>query len=169
MSCPTIQLGVANSPKKRRRIERALPDVSILLHHIGSTAVPGLLAKPIIDLFGVVADLREIDASAAVVESLGYVVMGSFGIEGRRYFRKLNSNGERTHHLHIFTPGSPHIERHLAFRDYLKAHPETAAEYAAIKQKLVLEVGGSWDAYLDGEEPFIRSTQKAAISWFRRG
>lgn len=148
-----------------KAIEHALPDISISLHHIGSTAVPGLLAKPIIDLMGVVKDLEAVDRADSTFEELGYQVMGTFGIEGRRYFRKLNSLGERTHHLHIFSDGSPHIERHLAFRDYLIAHPEKAAEYAALKQRLVREVGPSWDAYVDGKAIFIRTTEQQALLW----
>lgn len=150
-----------------KSIERALPHLLLSLHHIGSTAVPGLIAKPIIDLMGVAKDFADIDHARAVFEELGYQVMGAFGIEDRRYFRKLNSAGVRTHHLHIFSERSPHIERHLAFRDYLIAHPDTAVEYAAIKEELVREVGSSWDAYLDGKESFIRSAEKSALAWYR--
>lgn len=149
-------------------IHVALEGFPIKLHHIGSTAVPGILAKPIIDLVGAVLDLNSFDAVSDKIETLGYEAMGAFGIAGRRYFRKINLEGRRTHHLHIFAEGSPHIERHLAFRDYLTRHPEKAAEYSALKAKLTNGWTPSWDAYLDGKDPFIRNTEPEAVAWYRQ-
>lgn len=100
-----------------RLIATALKENDIKLHHIGSTAIKGILAKPIIDLLGVVEDIGRIDQKAKQMEHLGYDVMGQFGIGRRRYFRKSNAKGQRTHHLHVFQSGSAHIDRHLAFRD----------------------------------------------------
>ena len=117
-------------------IQSGLSGTEIELHHIGSTSIEGILAKPIIDILGAVSDLKEIDSKSGAFEGLGYEVMGAFGIAGRRYFRKVDGLGKRTHHLHIFQTGSAHIERHLAFRDYLVEHPGKAAEYSALKAKL---------------------------------
>lgn len=79
-----------------------LRETLIALHHIGSTSIPGIYAKPIIDLLAEVRDLEQVDAQNSALESLGYVAMGAYGIPGRRYFRKDNSAGVRTHHLHNF-------------------------------------------------------------------
>lgn len=150
-----------------QQIASAMGDTRIRLHHIGSTAIANILAKPIIDLLGVVEDIDNLDARSDRLQSLGYEAMGAFGITGRRYFRKANAHGQRTHHLHVFARGSHHIERHIAFRDYLRAHPAVAAEYSAIKSSLIQGTNPSWDAYLDGKDPFIKATEADAVLWYR--
>ncbi|KZL26009.1 GrpB family protein [Pseudovibrio sp. WM33] len=148
-------------------IKEGLGRIDIELHHIGSTSVEGILAKPIIDLLGVVSDVHALDTKSDVFEGLGYEIMGAYGIDGRRYFRKMDGAGKRTHHLHIYETGSPHIERHLAFRDYLIAHPSKAAEYSNLKAMLTSADTVTWDSYLDGKEPFILATEQEALEWFR--
>jgi GrpB-like predicted nucleotidyltransferase (UPF0157 family) len=149
-------------------IRHALHDVPIVLHHIGSTSIPGILAKPIIDLLGVVDDLEATDRESGRLRDLGYEVMGPFGIEGRRYFRKFDAAGRRTHHLHVFEAGSPHIERHLAFRDFLRSHPAKANEYSALKNAITSESGVSWERYVEAKGPFVDETEKLALAWYRR-
>lgn len=151
-----------------RAVEHALGNTPIQLHHIGSTAIPGILAKPIIDLLGTVAALSLVDARAPAFERIGYGVMGAYGIEGRRYFRKCDLNGTRTHHLHVFEDGSHHVERHLAFRDYLIAYPEIAQEYSTLKKGLTTNDAPSWDAYIEGKDPFVRRVEAEAVAWFRK-
>lgn len=151
-----------------KAIKRALGRTPIQLHHIGSTAVPGVLAKPIIDLLGTVYDLQDIDAEAHAFESLGYEVMGAYGIDGRRYFRKFDSDGTRTHHLHVFEEGSTHAERHLAFRDYLTAHPKVAKEYSELKDRLTRGNAVTWDAYIDGKDPYVSRVELQAVEWSRK-
>jgi GrpB-like predicted nucleotidyltransferase (UPF0157 family) len=97
-------------------IARALHGMAARLHHIGSTAIPGISAKPIIDILVEVDDLGGLDARRSAMEQLGYEVMGEFGIPGRRYFRKNDSSGARTHQVHAFQTGSIGAARHLAFR-----------------------------------------------------
>ncbi len=148
-------------------IKGALKSTDIELHHIGSTSIEGILAKPIIDLLGVVSDLMVLDVQDDAFTGIGYEVMGAYGIEGRRYFRKVNGSGVRTHHLHIYKTGSPHIERHLAFRDYLTAHPSKAAAYSDLKAKLTSAENVTWETYLDGKEPFILAIEQEALHWYR--
>ena len=88
------------------------------LHHIGSTAIPGIFAKPIIDLLLEVGNIGELDDRSSFMGELGYEAMGEFGIPGRRYDRKNNASGIRTHQVHAYESGSPEVERHIAFRDY---------------------------------------------------
>lgn len=144
-------------------LKAAAPESFLALHHIGSTAVPGILAKPIIDILGVVSSLNGLDAVSGHIEALGYQAMGTFGIDGRRYFRKTDGHGRRTHHLHVFEAGSPHIERHLAFRDFLRVHPQKAVEYSDLKTALV-ESGAP---YQDGKAAFVMKTEAEAIDWYR--
>ena len=140
------------------RIVAALAPMPITLHHIGSTAVPGIMAKPIIDMLGDVASLAALDAASPRLVALGFEAMGEFGIPGRRYFR-MNEDGVRSHHLHIFAAGAPPIVRHLAIRDYLIAHPAVAAAYSALKAGLP-EAG-----YQDAKDPFIAATLADALQW----
>ena len=145
------------------RVVAALAPVPIALHHIGSTAVPGIMAKPIIDMLGVVACLAAIDAAAARLMAIGFEAMGEYGDPGRRYFRLHAADGVRSHHLHIFATGSPAIARHLVFRDYLIAHPAVAAEYSTLKAALPAA------GYQDAKSPFIAATLVAAQAWAKAG
>lgn len=146
----------------------AFENTPVDVHHIGSTAIPDILAKPIIDLLGIVPNLGVADAKASALEKLGYEVMGAYGIEGRRYFRKMDTKGARTHHLHMFEEGSLHIERHLAFRDYLIAHPNAAKGYSSLKERLTRGDNPSWDVYLNGKDPFICRIEPQAVDWYRK-
>lgn len=145
-----------------------LAEVAIALHHIGSTAIPGIPAKPVIDMLGAVPELGQLDRRTVELRALGYVAMGAYGIEGRRYFLKKDAAGRHTHHLHVYPEGSVHIERHLAFRDYLRQHPERAADYAALKLGLTNGWARSREAYQDGKAPFIMQTERKALDWCRR-
>ncbi|MFN7057037.1 GrpB family protein [Hyphomonas sp.] len=149
-------------------IAQALPDIALSINHIGSTAIPGILAKPVIDMLGAADSLQRMDKAAPALEALGYEAMGAFGIPGRRYFRKTHPAGRRTHHLHVFETGSPHVERHIAFRDYLKAHPLIAGAYSDLKAQLALAPGADPAAYVAGKAPFVSATETAALAWYRR-
>ncbi len=113
-----------------QEIRNALGQSLLELHHIGSTSIPGIFTKPVIDMLGVVADLAVVDQQTTQMQSLGYEVMGEFGISGRRYFRRDNTAGDRTQQLHAFQLGSPHIRRHLVFRDFLRTIPQSRCNTA---------------------------------------
>lgn len=140
-----------------------LGDIVAGIHHIGSTAVEGLAAKPIIDIILEVRSLEALDAATPKLELLGYEAMGEFGIPGRRYFRK--GGYHRTHQIHAFEQGSAHVGRHLAFRDYLKAHPDVVREYGSLKQKLANTCNNDLDAYCDGKDAFVKQHEAQAIEW----
>ncbi|MCA9123909.1 MAG: GrpB family protein [Planctomycetaceae bacterium] len=140
----------------------ALGENSIAAHHIGSTAIPGVVAKPVIDMLIVVADIEAVDRCSENMEAIGYEVMGEFGIPSRRYFRKDNDTGKRTHHVHVFADGSNHIVRHLAFRDFMKAHPEWATRYSDLKLKLVAANPDSIERYMEGKDGFIKQVDQLA-------
>ncbi len=146
-------------------IARALGDIVVALHHIGSTAIPGIYAKPIIDMLLEVDEIGRLDDRSAALERLGYEAMGEFGIPGRRYFHKEDASGTRTHHVHAFQADSPEIERHLAFRDYMIAHPEAARQYGALKRRLAREHPDDIEAYMDGKDPFIKEHEAGALAW----
>jgi GrpB-like predicted nucleotidyltransferase (UPF0157 family) len=150
------------------RVRAALGGMTAAVHHIGSTAVPGLWAKPIIDLLLEVEALEALDARAPALTGLGYEALGEFGIPGRRYFRKNSAAGVRTHQIHAFARGGAEGERHLAFRDYLIAHPEVARAYGRLKQRLAAAHPDDLEAYMDGKDPFIKEHEAKAVRWSRR-
>lgn len=106
----------------------------VSIHHFGSTSIPGLEAKPIIDILAVVKDITLIENYTDELQVLGYDGKGENGIPGRRYFQK--GGDDRTHHLHVYQIGSPEIRRHLTFRDYLRAHADVKKEYGELKRRL---------------------------------
>ena len=137
----------------------------LAVHHVGSTAIPGIYAKPILDLLVEVRGVAEVDGRSSSMESLGYQVMGEYGIPGRRYFRKDDREGIRTHHVHAFEAGSAEAERHLAFRDYMLAHPADAQRYSELKRRLAEEHAQSADGYMDGKDGFIKEMDRRAARW----
>jgi GrpB-like predicted nucleotidyltransferase (UPF0157 family) len=141
-------------------IANALGKNAIAIHHIGSTAIETIYAKPIVDILVEVQDLREVDDRNLAMESLGYEVMGEFGIEDRRFFRKDNHEGIRTHHVHIFEVNSAQVKRHLGFRDYMLSHPEAAQEYSNLKQKLAIEYPNNITEYQSGKAEFIKEIDR---------
>lgn len=147
------------------QIARALNNLAVTLHHIGSTAIPGIAAKPIIDILMEVADLPALDSRSHAMEQLGYQVMGEFGIPGRRYFRKDDAAGIRTHQIHAFQAGSAGAVRHLAFRDYMIAHPDAARAYGALKQRLAQQHPDDFEAYMHGKDAFIKDHEARALAW----
>ncbi|GMN99368.1 GrpB family protein [Parageobacillus thermoglucosidasius] len=132
------------------------------IYHIGSTSIPGMRAKPIIDILVEVKDIERVDHCNEQMSALGYRAMGENGISGRRYFRK-----ERTHHIHVFETGNEHIIRHLAFKEYMIAHPEEAKAYSELKQKLSKQFPTDIESYIEGKDPFIKETEKKALQWYR--
>jgi GrpB-like predicted nucleotidyltransferase (UPF0157 family) len=135
------------------------------IHHIGSTSIPGIHAKPVIDMLALVADIKVLDQHNSQMNSLGYEAMGEFGIPTRRYFRRDNAAGVRAHQIHAFQIGSPQIARHFAFRDFLRAHPDIALQYSDLKRRLADAHPNDIEAYMDGKDTFIKETETKALSW----
>jgi len=148
-----------------KHVAAALGENVVAIHHIGSTAIPEIYAKPIIDLLVEVRDIREVDPRSSAMKSLGYEVMGEYGIHGRRYFRKDNREGIRTHHIHAFETGSAEVLRHLAFRDYMISHPSDAQRYSELKRNLAKAHPENMDAYIDGKDDFIKEMDRRAAQW----
>jgi GrpB-like predicted nucleotidyltransferase (UPF0157 family) len=151
---------------ERDRLAAALGDAALAIHHIGSTSVPGLSAKPVIDILVAASDLAAIDACRGRMEVLGYEAMGELGIPGRRYFRKGGAI-HRTHHVHAFAHDDPGLDRHLAFRDYLRAHPEVAREYGELKERVAATCENDIDRYMAGKDAFVQRVEALALDEWR--
>jgi len=170
---PMIVTVVAYNPTWADEFEREASRLNVLLqgfaqniHHIGSTSVPGLMAKPIIDILLEVSDLERLDAKKVQMKQLGYEAMGEYGIPGRRYFRK--GGDRRTHHIHAFVSGDPHLKRHLAFRDYLIAHKAIAKAYGTLKLGIVQKCNNDIGTYCDLKDPFIKLHEQKALAWYEK-
>ena len=144
---------------------RVLEPVLVAVHHIGSTSVPGLIAKPIIDLMPLVTDLGALDLERGAVEGLGYRWHGEYGIAGRRYCT-LDAGQVRVAQLHFFAMGDPGVLRHLAFRDYLRAHPGITAAYAAEKRRARDIHPGDHQAYGAEKRSWIDRIEAEALAWY---
>ncbi len=130
-------------------IKQALGNNCVAIHHIGSTSVPGLAAKPIIDILPVVTDILEVDECNDAMQKLGYRVRGEHGILFRRFFSKPDFN------VHVFECGSPEIERHLKFRDWMQAHPDDLEAYEELKKQLATKYPYDIYAYCSGKGDFV--------------
>jgi len=147
------------------RIQSALSQNVLAIHHIGSTAIPGILAKPTIDILVEVSRIAEVDDHAREMSTLKYESMGEYGIVCRRYFRSLHGNCHRAFHVHVFEADSATAFQHIAFRDYLLAHPEKAKAYSDLKTCLVKKELVSKSEYQDLKAPFVEACINDAIKW----
>ncbi len=138
----------------------------LAVHHIGSTSVPGLKAKPILDFLVEVQEIDGVDNYNQAMSRIGYEALGEHGLPRRRYFRKLKNN-KHTHHIHIWQRGDVEVERHLAFRDYLISHPARADAYGKLKNGLIAQYGGDRNKYIDGKDDFCKQMEKDAVAWQR--
>ena len=143
-------------------IRQALGDTLVAIEHVGSTAIPGLAAKPIIDILAAVTSLAEAEARLAALEALGYDCRGENGIPGRLFFRKGLIEFKRTHHLHIVGIGHEQWASMLAFRDYLRSHPGDAQRYEALKRALSEKYRDNRRAYTNGKASFVEAILEKA-------
>ena len=148
-----------------KQIVLAMGENVVTIDHIGSTAIPNIYAKPIIDFLIEVKDIAKVDDRNPAMTALGYEAMGEFGIPDRRFFLKNSASGKRTHHLHTFEAASPEIKRHLAFRDYTIAHPEVAQKYSELKRELAKTYPEDIQGYMNGKNGLIKEVKKKALEW----
>ena len=128
------------------------------IEHIGSTAVPGLGAKPIIDITASLHTLKNLETCITALKPRGYQHRGEAGIPGRQFFLKISPlTGKRTHHLHLIEEGNPYLEEHILYRDYLRLHQDVANEYFRLKQTLAAQYGNDRDGYTNAKSDFIQS------------
>ena len=176
--------------KERHIIASALKAMLLEVEHIGSTAVPGLGAKPVIDILVGLEDERQLDLIILPMIDAGYVYFKKYEplMPYRRFFVRLNAKAGReipdkidvqdefvsgtdftSHtHIHILVKDTYHYKRHIAFRDYLKAHPDVRDEYDALKRALAQREFKDSLAYNDAKDSFVKQTERDALLWFER-
>ena len=138
----------------RSQLWPVLEDRALSIEHVGSTAVPGLAAKPVIDVDVVIEDRGRLPAVTEALASLGYGHRGNLGIEGREAFRAPAIIGI-AHHLYVCPQGSLALRNHLALRDYLRSDPAACATYGHLKRELAARSPHDIDGYIAGKSGFI--------------
>ena len=143
------------------RLRDAIGGNVLAIEHVGSTAVCGLSAKPIIDIAVALREIADAERCVIPLEDIGYEYRGELDIPGRHFFGK----GEpRTHHLHLVKARSDFWKNHLLFRDYLRQHAEIAAQYEELKTRLAHEYQNNREAYTEGKARFIENVLRRAGS-----
>jgi GrpB-like predicted nucleotidyltransferase (UPF0157 family) len=137
----------------RDEIAAALGPIALGIEHIGSTSVPGLAAKPIIDIDVVIPVESALSLVIGKLSKLGYGYEGERGIEGRHAFAQPSRLPR--HHLYVCAAGNPELKRHIAFRDYLRANPDAAQAYGLLKQRLSDRFGSDRESYTNAKTVFI--------------
>lgn len=133
------------------------------IYHIGSTSVDGLISKPVIDIMPVVKDIERVDEFNNAMINAGYEPKGENGLSDRRFFQKGGS--KRTHHIHFYEIDNPAIDRHLAFRNYLRSHPDAVKKYGRLKKELSQRFPDNIEAYIKGKEQLVSEIEKKAMYW----
>lgn len=134
-------------------IKQALGDNCIAIHHIGSTSIPGLSAKPILDILPVVKNILHVDKASESMQQLGYEVKGEHGIAFRRFFQK--GTPSKTHNVHVYEEGDPEIDRYIRFRDWLRSNPNDALTYSNLKLDLAKKFPEDILNYCLGKDAFV--------------
>lgn len=156
---------------ERDKVLAAIGDHVEAVEHIGSTAVPGLAAKPVIDIIIGVDTLAEADVYCVEpIIKLGYEYVKAFEKDTpfRRYFRKNDREDIRTHQIHLVEIGGDWWTRHLAFRDYLRVHDDAREAYEQLKRDLATRDFATVSEYAEAKTDFIRSIEEKALAWQRQ-
>lgn len=146
---------------ERRNLQNLLGDTALDIQHIGSTSIPGLAAKPIIDMLMAVESLSVVENIRSALENAGYEYRGN-GSDDRQILFAKGPEELRTHYLHITEHGGPVWNNDLAFRDYLRTHPKTISAYEKLKEELAIQYADKREDYTAGKAEFIQSILKVA-------
>ena len=152
-------------------ISQTVGTLALKIEHVGSTSVPGLVAKPIIDVDVVIRSRDDVPEAARRLATLGYVHEGDLGVTGREAFARADGltpwDGSKRqwpeHHLYVCAQGSQELARHLTFRDYLRTHPDAATAYGELKQRLAEVFRNDREAYTEGKTAFVEAVLRATM------
>jgi len=139
----------------REHLFSILSGQDVRVEHVGSTSVPGLAAKPILDIDIVLQDGTNFEEVKALLEANGYRHAGDLGIAGREAFKYNNKPQFMRHNLYVLSEGADELKRHLSFRDWLRSHPEDREAYAQVKISAAQRFPNDIDAYIDAKSDII--------------
>ena len=170
MSTYTIESYNPEWVKKFEGIKAMLEGVfgsqALAIEHVGSTSVPGMKAKPIIDVLVVVKDISLLDTEKSVMKSKGYLVEENYVAPNSLLFRRIDEAGNKLEHIHVCESGAPMEKQFLAMREYLRMFPEEAQSYALLKDELVKKYPNDYESYRADKDPFLKSLEARAYKWF---
>jgi GrpB-like predicted nucleotidyltransferase (UPF0157 family) len=149
----------AEFERLRDRAAGAVGELAVAIEHVGSTAVPGLAAKPVIDLVIVVTP-TDVRGAIERLEAIGYVCLGNLGVEGREAFRV--PPGEERHHLYVSPTDSEELRAQLAFRDNLRSDPGLAADYETLKRELAQRYRDNREGYTEAKTEFVTRASRSS-------
>jgi|WetSurMetagenome_2_1015567.scaffolds.fasta_scaffold520525_1 GrpB-like predicted nucleotidyltransferase (UPF0157 family) len=141
----------------------------ISIEHVGSTAIPGMTAKPIIDI-DVVIERKDREKMKALLEERGYTCKGDLGIKDRESFDLADETLKATlpaHHLYVTPEDSEELKRHLAFREYLRFHTEERERLSALKMELAARFDNDKYPYMDGKDAMVKEILARALAWYK--
>ena len=141
----------------------AVGDLALRIEHVGSTAVPGLSAKPIIDIDIVIPGESSFETVVSRLAGIGYRHEGDLGIPGREAFDYSGKEHLQKHHLYVCPEDSPELRRHIAFRDYLRSHPEAVKEYSRVKEEGARLYPDDIEGYIAHKAPFIEKIYRTIL------
>lgn len=150
----------ADFEKIKTEIESAIGDLILGIEHVGSTSVEGMSAKPCIDIDVIIQDYTVFDAVSRKLAAIGYIHEGNLGIKDREAFKYSDKPHLRTHHLYVCPQASEELHRHIAFRDYLKSHPDAVRQYSAVKEKAAQLFPDDISKYIEYKSPCIETLYK---------
>lgn len=158
-------------PKMFQRIRNTLVpvfgNIAERIEHIGSTAIPGMVGKPTVDVLVIVKHIFEVDALNLKMADLGYLALGEYVVPGGRLFA-LEKNSERQANIHCFAADHPKTKQLLSWREYLLTHPEEAHAYAQLKQNLYTRYPTDYGAYRKEKDAYMTELNKRAEAWWSR-
>ena len=163
--CPFNEKWSLQFAEEVKKLKLIFGNEIVNIHHIGSTSVPGLKAKPIIDIMPVVRDIELVEKYNQAMQDIGYEAKGENGIPERRYFQK--GGDYRSHHVHIYQVGSDEIKRHLAFRDYLIDNLIEKKKYGELKEKLAKQYHNDMESYINGKEKLVKEIEVKALNQYK--
>ena len=164
---PYDEAWVDDYKKIQGELSEALGKLALRIEHVGSTSVRGLSAKPIIDIDVVIKDMTIFDPVKEALAGIGYHHEGDLGIPGREAFKYEGKEHLRKHHLYVCPADSPELRRHLAFRDYLRSHPEAVEAYGRIKEEGAALYPEDMDKYIAHKAPVIQSIYEKMNTAYR--
>ena len=141
--------------KIKAELTNALGQLVIGIEHVGSTSVQGLSAKPIIDIDVIIKDFTILEDVISALRKIGYQHEGNLGIAGREAFKYDGKEHLQKHHLYVCPEDSPELKRHIAFRDYLRTHPNAVQKYSHIKEEGAKQYPDDIERYIEHKSPFI--------------
>lgn len=150
--------------QEAEQLSAIFSDQLVSIHHIGSTAIPGIKAKPVIDILVVVREIEQVEPFNQAMIDFGYLPRGERGIPGRRYFRK-GPDDLHSHHVHVYGQGHQAIWLHLDFRDYLRAHPAEGQAYSQLKETLAEKYREDPAGYTKEKTDFVVKQNRRAAIW----